>query len=422
MWRGGWGRRFPPRFPTQESFDGRFNFCRLMYTSAWREPSGSGWNTDYPGADLNFPIRLGELTKTTDQPSAGRRIATTWSSGRRTRSSIQCPFLLASDVGTVGFDAAEVAALRAYFDKGGFLWVDDFWGERAWQVWVEQVSRILPPSEYPIEDVPPSHPLWRTVFEVEAAADPGDQPLAPHPAARPASAASRRAVPDIKAIYDRQGRIMVAHDPRHRHLGLVGAGRRGSGVLLPVLTERLRAGDQRRDLRDEPLTGRASRRRAKPQPCPPSAGGVGCAAWTHTAGSSCSSSPPAPIVAPATRAWAQQLAASHEPAGLASAKDALDVLDFEEPARRMLPPAHWGYMATGVGRRPDRQGPTARPSSESASSRGAWSTYRKPTSASRCSARHGTRRSSSARLAGSRRSMPTASSAPLVPPARSGTR
>jgi len=53
------------------------------------------------------------------------------------------------------------------------------------------------------------------------------------------------------------------------------------------------------------------------------------------------------IVAPATKAWARQLAASHEPAALASAKDALDVLDFEEPAHRILPPAHWGYMASG---------------------------------------------------------------------------
>src|SRR5262249_30203833 len=33
---------------------------------------------------------------------------------------------------------------------------------------------------------------------------------------------------------------------------------------------------------------------------------------------------------------------------LTSAKDALDVMEFEEAARRALPPAHWGYMATGV--------------------------------------------------------------------------
>src|SRR5262245_35614339 len=54
------------------------------------------------------------------------------------------------------------------------------------------------------------------------------------------------------------------------------------------------------------------------------------------------------VVAPSVRAWAQQLAVSHDPAVLASAKDALQVLDFEAAARRVLPPAHWGYMASGV--------------------------------------------------------------------------
>ena len=41
-----------------------------------------------------------------------------------------------------------------------------------------------------------------------------------------------------------------------------------------------------------------------------------------------------------SRAWAQDLPASP--------KDALSVMDFEPLARKALPPAHWGYMATGV--------------------------------------------------------------------------
>lgn len=213
MWRGGWGRRFPPRFPTAESFDGRFNFCRLMFTSRWREPSGSGWNTDYPGADLNFPVRLAELSKVriSRQASGDANHLVV----RPTDPFLfQCPFLLASDIGTSQFDPDEVLALRAYFEKGGFLWVDDFWGERAWEVWVEQISRILPPGEYPIEDVPMSHPLWRALFEVKG--------LPQIPAIshwrRSGGETSERglesAVPDIKAINDRHGRIMVlmTHD------------------------------------------------------------------------------------------------------------------------------------------------------------------------------------------------------------------
>lgn len=54
------------------------------------------------------------------------------------------------------------------------------------------------------------------------------------------------------------------------------------------------------------------------------------------------------VIAPAARAWAQQVAAASDPVVLAAAKDALQVMDFEAAARRALPPAHWGYMATGV--------------------------------------------------------------------------
>ncbi|MCC7033421.1 MAG: DUF4159 domain-containing protein [Acidobacteria bacterium] len=212
MWRG-WGRRAPPRFPTAESFDGRFTFCRLMFTSRWREPSGSGWNTDYPGADLNFPIRLAELSKVqiSRQPSGDANHLVV----RPTDPFLfQCPFLLASDIGTVHFEPEEVLALRAYFEKGGFLWVDDFWGQRAWDVWVEQVGRILPPSAYPIEDVPMAHPLWRTLFEVK------ELPQIPAIShwRRSGGETSERgpetAVPHIRAINDRHGRILVlmTHD------------------------------------------------------------------------------------------------------------------------------------------------------------------------------------------------------------------
>src|SRR6186713_3386882 len=52
----------------------------------------------------------------------------------------------------------------------------------------------------------------------------------------------------------------------------------------------------------------------------------------------------------AAAAWAQQ---PPSPAGAATstvsgAGDILTVMDFEEAARRVLSPAHWGYMASGV--------------------------------------------------------------------------
>ena len=48
-----------------------------MFTSVRGEAGGQGWWTDYPDADINFSIRLSELTKTRvskargDEPEQG---------------------------------------------------------------------------------------------------------------------------------------------------------------------------------------------------------------------------------------------------------------------------------------------------------------------------------------------------------------
>src|SRR4029453_8258508 len=62
--RGGRGGDFSVRTPTPESFDGRFNFFRISFsTSGWADYGGN-WSVDYPRADINLSIRLSELTKT----------------------------------------------------------------------------------------------------------------------------------------------------------------------------------------------------------------------------------------------------------------------------------------------------------------------------------------------------------------------
>lgn len=58
-----------------------------------------------------------------------------------------------------------------------------------------------------------------------------------------------------------------------------------------------------------------------------------------------------PLLSPLTpRVWAQQTSDTgeipHPP--ISGPKDALEVMDFEPLAFKALPPAHWGYMATGV--------------------------------------------------------------------------
>jgi hypothetical protein len=208
--RRGWGRfRAPaPRLPTPESFDGTFNFCRGMFTSNRGEPGGQGWWTDYPDADINFSIRLSELTKTRvsrapdDRPNHLVVRLTD-------RELFQCPFIEMEDIGTAVFSDEEVRALREYLLKGGFLWVDDFWGEEAWYQWVGEIERVLPPTDYKIVTLTPEHPVFRSFFQV------GKVPQIPSIAhwRRSGGGTSERgpesAVPQMHAISDSHGRIMV---------------------------------------------------------------------------------------------------------------------------------------------------------------------------------------------------------------------
>lgn len=160
--RGGF---FSVRTPTPESFDGRFNFCRIAFSGSGMG-DGGGWSVDYPRADINLSIRLSELTKTeisTDAAGDPNYLVV-----RLTDPALfQCPFIMMTEVGRVYFSPEEAAKLREYLTKGGFLWADDFWGSYAWDNWAAEFSKVLPPNEYPMRDLPRDHALFRTQFTVE---------------------------------------------------------------------------------------------------------------------------------------------------------------------------------------------------------------------------------------------------------------
>ncbi len=207
--RFGFGPRgAPPRFPTEKTFGLGFNFCRGVYRSTRREAGGQGWSTDYPDAELNFSIRLAELSKTRVKlDDAGKPDYVTV---RITDDDLfKCPYVHMEDVGTMTLSDEEVLKLRSYLLKGGFIWVDDFWGSYAWEAWVEQLARVLPPDEYPIRDLPIDHPIFRAQFEIK------DLPQIPSIQmwrGNPHSTSERgddSATPNFRAISDKHGNVMV---------------------------------------------------------------------------------------------------------------------------------------------------------------------------------------------------------------------
>lgn len=162
----GWWNRVPPKFPTEEElFERAFTFCRVLYESVRDEPLGHGWNTDYPDSDVNFMVRFSELTKThvaRDAEGFPNHVVVTL----RDDSVFNYPFIFMSDVGTLGFTPDEAARLRDYLLRGGILYVDDFWGIRAFDHFSREMAKVLPQDEYPIVDVPLSHPIFSTFFTI----------------------------------------------------------------------------------------------------------------------------------------------------------------------------------------------------------------------------------------------------------------
>ena len=81
---------FAARYAPAQMPDSAFVICRLAYGQVRREPSGIGWETDYPYAEINLSTRLSELTRTQDQPRH-RRHAELLRRARHRRPALQLP-------------------------------------------------------------------------------------------------------------------------------------------------------------------------------------------------------------------------------------------------------------------------------------------------------------------------------------------
>jgi len=114
------------------------------------------------------------------------------------------PMMYAVEVGHWRLPDEQVAQLRDFLLRGGFLMVDDFHGTYEWQIFMESMSKVFPGR--PVEELPNNDPIFHTLYDL-------DQRFQV-----PGAAAYRRGVtyeqdgfePRWRAIRDDQGRVMVA--------------------------------------------------------------------------------------------------------------------------------------------------------------------------------------------------------------------
>ncbi|MEZ4415278.1 MAG: DUF4159 domain-containing protein [Gemmatimonadota bacterium] len=186
-----------------------FTFCRVFYNQVRYEWMGQGWRTDYPDSDRNFMLRFSQLTTADvahfENNEPFHAVVTLTDD-----ALFECPFIFMSDVGTLGLSGAEADNLRAYLLKGGFLWVDDFWGEDAWEQWTREIGRVLPPAAYPIVDLPLSHEMLQTLYKVDRVPQvPSIQFWRRSGRSQTSERGQESAEPHLRAIFDERGRIMV---------------------------------------------------------------------------------------------------------------------------------------------------------------------------------------------------------------------
>jgi Domain of unknown function (DUF4159) len=165
-WRGGPGeipadRKGVPDWRVDERFPRDvFTFVRVEYDSyggRGRWSGGDCW-TDWPDSDLNFPYRLQQLTslKVNPQPISLRLTD---------ERLFDYPFLYMIEPGALYFSDEEVKALRRYLLNGGFLMVDDFWGDDEWENFYSQIKRVFP--EYEPRELPVEHEIFRCVYRLK---------------------------------------------------------------------------------------------------------------------------------------------------------------------------------------------------------------------------------------------------------------
>jgi len=214
--RGYSERRGVPNWtPNREFSHDIFTFVRIRYSTGYggggygggygrgrgRGGGGGSWATDYPDSDLNFSFRLHQLTSMEVDPE-GIVLELT------DPELFNYPFIYMLEPGRLFFSEDEVKCLRRYLLNGGFLMVDDFWGEAEWDNFYYEIKRVFPDRE-PIE-IGLSHPIFHAVFDLK------ERPQIPNISdalrGRPYGITWEREDAKqvhYKAIYDNNGRMMA---------------------------------------------------------------------------------------------------------------------------------------------------------------------------------------------------------------------
>jgi hypothetical protein len=136
-----------------------FHFARMIYTDLpqYRRFGGGWWQQDWPRAEAHFLESVRRLTRL----DAGEPYAVDLMSDKL----FIYPWLYATQVGYWDLSEEEVARLREYLERGGFLMTDDFFGDSERIVFEETMARVFP--DRPIIDIGNDDAVLHVLYTVD---------------------------------------------------------------------------------------------------------------------------------------------------------------------------------------------------------------------------------------------------------------
>jgi len=164
--------------------------------------SGGSWTTDAPDSDLNLSFRLQQMTSIKTDPN-GRFLWLT------EKDLLNYPFIYMVEPGSLSLTDPEITALRSYLLNGGFLWVDDFWGEEEWAGMAAVLKRVFPERSF--VELKLDHPIYHSVFEIKSKGQVPNYRLGEESQYNGGITWERWDAKEVhhRAIYDDKGRMMV---------------------------------------------------------------------------------------------------------------------------------------------------------------------------------------------------------------------
>ena len=183
-----------------------FTFARMQYSGGFYGRRGRGggggggsWATDYPKGDYQFIAGLRGWAKSllalNNEPIA---------LSLHDPNIYNHPFIYCVEPGQMELSDEDANALREYLLRGGFLIMDDFWGEYEWQTVQDQLRKVFP--DIPIKELSLDHSVFHCYYDINEVVQ---VPQSNNWIYSHQTSEKGGVVPHYDGISDKDGRLMV---------------------------------------------------------------------------------------------------------------------------------------------------------------------------------------------------------------------